>query len=877
MAAYARLFGRPLLRVDGHRFAPPPGKDAALLVYLAWRGGWTERGRLAGLAWGDRPEEIARRNLRQAQFRLRRGPWASLLEVEPRRVRAVTDSDVAACRNAVRRQAWDDALRLRVGPFLDDWSLDDLPELDVWSDEVRSELDRLWRRALEARSRELEGAGDLLEAATVAEVADAIGRDRALLVLDNVEHQLEAVRDAVTILLERCPRLTILTTSRAVLGLQAEHPVPLAGLSHRPGDGGDHDAARLFLTAARRRRPDLAIDDRSHVVQELCRDVGGLPLALELLASWSDVLAPDAMLAELRRGLDVLSSTSPDLPERHRALRAVLAASHEQLGADGREAFARLAPFRGGFDLAAAREVGVTPRGLQQLVRAMLVQREGQRFAHHPLVRRFALEQAHADPAAYAELRRRHAHVYLGRLSELTPALLRQSGLGSARRTYLDDGPNLREALLWASEHADLATFVRRHQTFVILEWTFVRRHDAAFAEEAFQHASEAVRPHLRQVLPHVGLDASDRSIAGPSRASLEREARSLVAEARARGDGLLASRALRSLARSRLRAHDAGAAERHAQEAVRAVRRDAARWGWVARGAAAYGFRARSAARAAAGRYGPARRDLLGGIALFRHIGDPGLPELSRLLQLDVAFGRYARAARVADAVDACLPEEAPATPPCRTPVARTSRCDADEATRRSPRRAGPWRPSAIVAASASWPGTRGPSRSSRCPTPASRTRRSLGRGRTSRGRSGPRVRPSCCAPPCRSCARPRRTTRREPRGWRGRSRAIRARTERPGGCSATWTLGSGRKDRAPRWRSRRSSTAPRPRCRACRPMCPRPRARSAEGRARQHGRAGRSRALSRRRPRRSRRPRRAPCRPRRRPRSCPRCRHRA
>ncbi|HSK59213.1 MAG TPA: BTAD domain-containing putative transcriptional regulator, partial [Actinomycetospora sp.] len=164
-------------------------------------------------------------------------------------------------------------------------------------------------------------AGDVLTACL-----DVLAGGPRLLVVDNCEHLLDAARDLVAALLEHCPDLVVLTTTREPLGLGEEVVVRLAPLPvPGPGDARGADGAlsavpsvAVFLDRAARVRRDLHPDELPHVAR-IVRHLEGLPLAIELAAGRLSTFAPAALAARLDRSLDLLGSRG--LHERHRTLR----------------------------------------------------------------------------------------------------------------------------------------------------------------------------------------------------------------------------------------------------------------------------------------------------------------------------------------------------------------------------------------------------------------------------------------------------------------------------------------------------------------------------------------------------------------------------
>jgi tetratricopeptide (TPR) repeat protein len=232
---------------------------------------------------------------------------------------------------------------------------------------------------------------------------------------------------------------------------------------------------------------------------------------------------------------------------------------------------------------------------------------------------------------------------------------------------YVRDLANLRAALRWASETMDARSFAVMHEAYDVLTWTFTGERDATFVREAAEHATGPVRDHL--AVSHLADRLEAPSTATHELPAMEEELRVIATRAQRTDDTVLAIRAQWILADAALRVGGPGRAEPPARAAVRALDRPSRAWERIDRVQLAYAWRLLAKVAEASGRYGAARHDLLRSIALFRSVGDPGLPELSRTLRLDVAYGRYAAARRAAGAAHRCLPPDAPG--PARTHVA--------------------------------------------------------------------------------------------------------------------------------------------------------------------------------------------------------------
>ncbi len=311
-----------------------------------------------------------------------------------------------------------------------------------------------------------------------ARLTAALRRKHLLLVLDNVEHLLPA-RDAVLALLEACPRLVVLATSRVALRVRGEREYRVAPLELPDAAASTEDLARspavaLFLDRARAAGADLDPTDTAPVVAEICRRLDGLPLAIELAAAWTRLLSPPALLAQLERRLPLLVGGPHDLPARQQTMRDTIAWSYELLGVREQRLFRRLCVFVGGCTPEAAAAVCAgaedEPRLLVGL--ASLVDRSLLRPHEHELVgraeprltiletlREFGLERLAAHDEA-DELNRRHAAYFLV-LAEAAEAGLGGPGAPAWSARLERDHDNLRAAVAWSVERSDAVAALR--------------------------------------------------------------------------------------------------------------------------------------------------------------------------------------------------------------------------------------------------------------------------------------------------------------------------------------------------------------------------------------------------------------------------------
>ena len=302
---------------------------------------------------------------------------------------------------------------------------------------------------------------------------------RLLLVLDNFEHLLEAAPE-VAELIEACPNLVVLATSRAPLRVRGEQEysvgplaLPASTLSPTAEEVLGSPSGRLFAERARVVSPAFRLGEgNAAAVAAICWRLAGLPLALELAAARMRFLDPAALLTRLDRALSAPSGAR-DLPERQRTMRATLDWSHDLLTEAEKVFFRRLSVFAGGFPLEAAEEVGAAGiivaedvlELLGRLVEQSLVAAEpdekgnGIRYGMLEPVRQYASEKLE-ESGESEDTQRRHAAYFLGLAEEAEPKLI-----GPEEEAWIDrlqrEHDNLRTALRWAKEQGDVEAGLR--------------------------------------------------------------------------------------------------------------------------------------------------------------------------------------------------------------------------------------------------------------------------------------------------------------------------------------------------------------------------------------------------------------------------------
>jgi len=292
-----------------------------------------------------------------------------------------------------------------------------------------------------------------------------------LLVLDNFEHVI-AARSSVATLIESCPRLHVLVTSREALGLAAEHEFPVHPLgvpdledSSNPAIVARAASVALFVARAQSVQPRFALSRaNARTLADICRRLDGLPLAIELAAARVKVLSPQVILTRLCRRLPVLATRAADRPGRHQALRTAIAWSEDLLESEERTVFWRLAVFSGGFTLDAAQAVAATDISddalgvITGLVNKSLLRpepaRTGEpRFGMLETLREYAWEQL--TTLGDADATRDRQLAYFVGLAERASPLFNSQQAHHWFATMEEEYENFRTALGWAADKLD--------------------------------------------------------------------------------------------------------------------------------------------------------------------------------------------------------------------------------------------------------------------------------------------------------------------------------------------------------------------------------------------------------------------------------------
>jgi non-specific serine/threonine protein kinase len=290
------------------------------------------------------------------------------------------------------------------------------------------------------------------------QVAAALGHEERLVVLDNCEHLLAAAPDVGKVL-AACPRLRVLATSRERLRLSAEQEFPVPPLAMpAPADVADlsslaaNPSVALLLDRARRTNPSFDLTPANALLlARACVRLEGLPLAIELAAARLKVLTPGELVFRLSSRMEVLASSTRDVPARQRALRSAIAWSYDLLDSGERALFRRLSVFAGGWTLADAGSVCAVTGGdalamVESLLDKSLIRRlpgdeQTAEFSMLESLREYAAERLAASTEV-EETRARHAGHYAGLAAQF------ETSLGQ---------PGEQARLLWVGRHhADL-------------------------------------------------------------------------------------------------------------------------------------------------------------------------------------------------------------------------------------------------------------------------------------------------------------------------------------------------------------------------------------------------------------------------------------
>ncbi len=308
------------------------------------------------------------------------------------------------------------------------------------------------------------GMQDDSEGPVIERLTTTLQTRQVLLVLDNFEQVVSMASDVVH-LMQRCPDLTVMATSRIALRVRGEQEIPVQPLalpdpvvSALVPEMAEVESVSLFLQTARGHAPDFALTEQNAAaIAEICRRLDGLPLAIELAASRLRVLSPSTLLRLLERRLRLLTSGPRDLPDRQRTLRDAIRWSYDLLPPEDQLRFRRLAVFIGGFSITSATSImqtsesetldALTQLTDHHLIRPMSTPLGEARFRMLETIREFGVELLE-ESGELPALQKRHADWCTELALTAAPELT-----GTDQATWLEvletEHDNLRAALAW--------------------------------------------------------------------------------------------------------------------------------------------------------------------------------------------------------------------------------------------------------------------------------------------------------------------------------------------------------------------------------------------------------------------------------------------
>ena len=290
-----------------------------------------------------------------------------------------------------------------------------------------------------------------------------------LLILDNFEHLLD-MSNLIARMLEEATNIRLLVTSRETLNLREEWLFPVGGMDYpdnRSTNITDFSAVQLFLEHARRVRHNFAIEQELNHVIQICRAVEGMPLAIELAASWLRVLPPEEIVTEMQHNLDFLETSLRNIPERHRSMRAVFEQSWKLLNEAERDVFKRLSVFGGSFGRDAATEIaGARLTVLSALVDKSLLQTTPDgRYQIHELLRQYGHEKLRENPDDVEITNARHCDFFAA-FADGSYLKIFSSQQRETLRSIGVEFENMRLAWHFAVDNAQIANIERMAHTF---------------------------------------------------------------------------------------------------------------------------------------------------------------------------------------------------------------------------------------------------------------------------------------------------------------------------------------------------------------------------------------------------------------------------
>ncbi|MBN1316224.1 MAG: tetratricopeptide repeat protein [Anaerolineales bacterium] len=325
------------------------------------------------------------------------------------------------------------------------------------------------------------------------QLLDYLGEKEMLLLLDNFENLHDGI-DLVLEILNNAPTVSLLITSKEPLNLSWEWTLKVQGLTCPSVTQGvaleDYDATQLFLYCANRASAGFSPSKYEEpFIIRICQNLGGMPLAIELVAAWVRTLSCEEIAQELERSLALLTTSLQDVPERHRSLQAVFDHSWNLLTEKEREIFARLSVFMGGFSREAATQVtGASLTTLSGLVnRSILGKNAEKRYEMLEPLRRYAEDKLGQDSRERDIVHDQHCDFYAEFLQQ------REKDLEAGRQKEAQaeiarEIDNVRTAWQWAIEQKKIQTLAKSLKSLAIF---YDMQNWYQEGESAFRRATE--------------------------------------------------------------------------------------------------------------------------------------------------------------------------------------------------------------------------------------------------------------------------------------------------------------------------------------------------------------------------------------------------
>lgn len=334
-----------------------------------------------------------------------------------------------------------------------------------------------------------------------------LSNTRILLVMDNFEQIVDAAGDLLD-LLNACPGLKIMVSSREVLHLRAEKEfaveplqLPDPDLIYQKESLEKIESVRLFVDRVKDFKTDFCLNQENQQdIAAICTKLDGLPLALELAAARLNILSPKALLEHLGRSLKLLKGRSRDLPERQRTLQNTVQWSYDLLEEEERTLFRQLSVFRGTFSMEAAQLVLEHEHdpfdlmdGIESLVKKSLLKRDVSqvepRFWMLETIRQYGMSMLSDSPDCEL-MREQHARHFLNLAESLAPGLVDDHQRHCVTSLLMDSG-NLRACMAWAIKTGNADVISRM---FHALIWMWIPRGQFVEAWDWVDQARERFR-----------------------------------------------------------------------------------------------------------------------------------------------------------------------------------------------------------------------------------------------------------------------------------------------------------------------------------------------------------------------------------------------